>query len=61
MSRQVSHRRGTRREDAYPLGEVALALLLMLAFLVALGLAGTSDYESMRATRAAEPAWEAGR
>ncbi|WP_417119031.1 hypothetical protein [Olsenella phocaeensis] len=61
MSRQVSHRRGTRRADAYPVAELAVALALMLAFLVALGLAGTSDYESMRATRAAEPAWEVAR
>lgn len=61
MSRQVSHRRGTRRADDRPLAELALAIALMAAFLVALGLAGTSDYESMRATRAAEPAWEVAR
>nr|WP_314638562.1 hypothetical protein [uncultured Olsenella sp.] len=52
MPRQVSHERAR-------LGEVALALLLVAALLAAFALAGTSDYESMRACEGARETMEA--
>ncbi len=61
MSRQVSHRRGTRGEDACPVGEVAVSVLLLLAFLAAFALAGTSDYESVRACEGAQASGEVAR
>lgn len=51
MPRQVSHERAR-------LGEVALALLLVAALLAAFALAGTSDYESMRACQGAQAGLE---
>ncbi len=52
-------RRTSRGEDAHPAARLALALLALAAFLAAFALAGTSDYESMRACEGARETMEA--